>query len=63
MVVGGIKSHFSGPAAVATCLRCSAVTYHIPGSIQGNDWSTVSHVLYPALDSEEQRDVHPEERE
>ena len=62
-MVGVTKSYFSEPAAVAIRLRGSAVAYRMPGSIQGDDWSTVSSVLYPALDSEEQRAVCPEERE
>lgn len=63
MVVVGIKLYFSGPAAVAIRPRGSAVAYHMPGCTEGDDWSTVSNVLCPALDSEERRAVCPEETE
>lgn len=62
-MVGGIKFYFSGPAAVAIWLKGSAAAYRMPGSIEGNDLSSVSSVLYPALDSEEQRAVYHKERE
>lgn len=45
-MVVSIKFYFSGPAAVAIWLKGSAAAYRMPGSIQGNDLSTVSSVLY-----------------
>jgi len=57
VVVGGIKWYFSAPAAVAIWPR------GMPGSTEGDDWSTISGVLYPALDSQDKRAVCTAERE